>query len=435
MRNSTKILLSIASIALLSGCDLQNRVDNTFQTNLEKPVIDQSISAIDTTSIKTIPDISSIAIEWARPNDNKITGYYVYRAEAKDGEKLTRIATLDSRYTSHYLDVDLKSDTTYIYKISAKGQDKSESVSSDAVTSKTLPTIESLVFVKAISHLPRQVKILWRPHENQRVAKYIIEKRSVDNPNWSEIATVKGRLQVEYIDNGLDDGATFMYRVKAVTFDAISSKASEEVSAVTKPLPLNAENFMATTDLPKKIKITWTPSKTPDVISYNLYGSNYDWSVFTKIQNIPANAAGYEHLVNEDGAVRFYKITAVDADNLESKIAKNPIMGQTLAKPEKPVVTLAQIEDNKVILNWKAGDARAKGFVVYKTVYQNWFQSTKSEFAKLQATDAPIQRIEDKDILRGVQYKYSVASVDQNGLISDESSEASLILPEIKTEK
>lgn len=226
-----------------------------------------------------------------------------------------------------------------------------------------------------------------------------------------------------------------MYRIKAVTFDDIASKTSEEVSAVTKPLPLNAENFIATTNLPKKIKITWTPSKTADVVSYNLYGSNYDWSVFTKLENIPANAVGYEHLVNSDGVVRFYKITAVDADNLESKIAKNPTMGQTLAKPEKPVITLAQIENNKVILNWKASDSRAKSFVVYKTVYQNWFQSIKAEFAKLPLSEAPIQRIEDKDILRGVQYKYSVASIDENGLISEESSETSLILPELKTEQ
>ena len=53
-------------------------------------------------------------------------------------------------------------------------------------------------------------------------------------------------------------------------------------------------------------------------------------------------------------------------DHLESSFDVAPIKGVSLPKPAKPVLTLAQIQGSKAILNWKSGDSRAISYNVEK---------------------------------------------------------------------
>lgn len=430
MKNSTKILLSVVSIAFLSGCNIQQQAQNAINNVSTQTTIDASLPQIEKSSIKLIPDISEIALEWGRTTDKSVTGYYVYRSES--GGQFAKIDKIDSRYASHYVDKDLKPDTLYAYKISTFTTNAKESNPSLSESTKTLAGLEQISLFKAISNLPRQVKLLWRPYPNERIAKYEIERKDLGSSNWSKIATVQGKLQSEYIDNRLGDGVTYLYRIKAVTFDGIASTPTPEEKATTKPLPFAPTNIQATTNLPKKIKLTWSPSTTKDVVEYKIYRGYTNWAVFTQINDkIPANAVAYEDLIDDDGANRFYKISAIDADDLESKIAETSTMGTTLPKPAKPKITLAQIAENKVILNWEPADNRAKEYKIYKTIKEAWYKFVKNEFPKVKSdSSAQIQRLEDKDILRGVEYKYTVVAIDENGLESPESDEAVLILPE-----
>lgn len=429
MKNSTKILLSVVSIAFLSGCNIQQQAQNAINSVSPQTTIDASLPQIEKSTIKLIPDITEVALEWGRSTDKSVVGYYVYRSEA--GSAFTKIDKVDSRYASHYVDKALKPDTAYTYRISTFTANLKESNPTPSENTKTLVGLEQISLFKAISNLPRQVKLLWRPYPNERISKYEIERRDLSS-SWSKIATVQGKLQSEYIDNNLGDGVTYLYRVRAVTFDGISSVPTAEEKATTKPLPFAPTNVQATTNLPKKIKITWNPSSTKDVVEYKIYRGFTNWPVITPINDkIPASAIAYEDLIDDDGANRFYKISAIDADDLESKIAETSTMGTTLSKPTKPKITLAQIAENKVILNWEPSDNRAKEYKIYKTIKEAWYKFVKNEFPKIKAdSNSQIQRLEDKDVLRGFEYKYTVVAIDENGLESPESDEAVLILPE-----
>lgn len=426
MKKSTKIILSIASIAFLSGCNIQQKISEPT-----KPVVNIKLEEINASTIKAIPDIASIALEWARPKDKQITGYHIYRGEAKEGAKLQRIDTLDTRFASHYLDTkNIKPDTTYVYSISSKGADESESKSSANVAIKTLPILTPVSLFNAISNLPRQVKLIWRPHPDNRIAEYKIEKRAAETTEWKTLATVKGRLQVEYIDDKLEDDRIFFYKITAVSFDKIPTEVSMEAKAQTKALPVGTSNLSATNSLPKKIKLNWQGTTTKDAENYYVYRNNADWGTYSLLKAVPISETSYEDIVEEDGVTRFYKVTTVDSDNLESKMPKNPVMGATLAKPEKPIITLAQIADEKVILNWKAGDNRTKKFNIYKFIKQSWLKSEKIDFAKVDVDkSAMFQRVEDKDIIRGVEYKYTIEAIDEFGLVSEESPAVVLTLP------
>lgn len=416
-----KITSSILLVLLISGCTLSSL------TEPEKPKIDQNLEAVDSESFRTIPDITSVAFEWRKVDDIKVIGYNLYRAEmGKEGSKLKRVHFIDNRYTTHFVDTNLEPNTRYMYSISSAAKNDMESRPTSAYAVQTLPTLESVSFIQAISNMPRQVKILWRPHDNERIKYYTVERSTPTTPKWQQIDSLQGRFQVEYIDKQLDDNVAYMYRLIAYTYDNIPSKPSEIVRAVTKPLPFGANNVRATNDRPKKIIVSWEPSESNDVIMYKIYSSSSADGSFNHLKSVSNTSNFYEDILNEDGKNRFYKIAAIDKDGLESALIMNAAMGSTLPKLNRPIITLAQIQGERAIINWQAGDNRAESFIIYKTSKEGFFNSKTTKITGIQDS-----RFEDKDIVRGIEYVYSVESIDQYGITSQPTQEVSLTLPKL----
>ncbi|MGB3751242.1 MAG: hypothetical protein WA945_06705, partial [Arcobacteraceae bacterium] len=259
MKKSITSILSVGLIVLFSGC--QQDVNTPI-----KPKIDGNLPMVPVSSIKHIPDINAIALEWKKVEIPKAAGYYIIRADMQEDGKFKRIATVKNKFVTHYLDTGLQANSKYGYKISLFTDKGFESRPSDTVVVSTLPNFESVSLIEAISDLPRQIKILWRPHQNPRVSEYILERTSPTRAKWETIATIKNRLNVEYIDEDLEDNVIFMYRLKSVTFDGIVSKSSVITSATTKALPGQIKTLEVTRDLPKKIQLAWGKSETQDVL-------------------------------------------------------------------------------------------------------------------------------------------------------------------------
>jgi fibronectin type 3 domain-containing protein len=422
MKNLIKSILLIGLVTLYSGCQ------NNLSTPGDKPKIDPNLPKVDATSIRTIQDIKSIALEWRSIDVAQAKGYYIVRRNMQTNEKFKRVHKVQNKYSSHYLDGGLEPNSKYAYRISLIGNNGFESVASDQIIVSTLPNLKSVSLIETISNLPRQIKVLWRPHPNFRIEKYIIQRTSAANPKWETIATIEGRLNVEYIDKDLGDNETFSYRVKSVSFDDIVSDPSDISVATTKALPDQISALEATKDLPRKIQLSWGRSDTKDVVAYNIYRATSVNGSFSKIAQAQLNHNRYDDEVNEDGKIYFYKITTVDKDGLESDInGVSPVMGQTLTKPMMPNITLAQIQGNKIILNWNSYDDRVVSFNIYKTVKDGWI--TKKEKLIPNITG---HRYEDHDVVRGVKYTYSLQAVDKNGLVSNKTDEVSSMLPKLQ---
>ena len=414
-------IVSLTTLTLLiSGCSYKN-------INSTKPKIDETLEVVDSSSIRSISDINAIAFEWRKVDDPRVTGYHFYRANLqKDGSKLKLIDTIENRYTTHYLDEDLEPNTKYVYKISSATAREVESKTTNNYTAATLPIMEGVSFIQAISNLPRQIKIIWRPHSNQRIESYEIQRKTPTTSEWEELKTVKGRLQAEYIDMDLEDNVVYHYRVIAKTFDDIETLPSTLVKAQTKPLPEGIISLKASNDLPRRIALNWEASKSSDVIKYNIYRSTNAESSFSLLKTVSAKTLNYEDFINEDGKVYFYKVSSVDNDSLESNLNVNSVMGITLTKLRKPIMTLAQIQGEKAILNWLAGDNRADSYTVYKTIKEGLFKSKTIKFQGIKAL-----RFEDKDIVRGVEYNYAIQAVDKNGIVSEITNKTELVLPKL----
>lgn len=421
MKNWVKITSTLLLTLLISGCSTKNLGEGN------QPKIDETLEVIDSNSIRTISGITSIAFEWQKVDDSRVIGYNLYRANlSEESTKLKQVEFIKNRYTSHYLDDDLKPSTKYAYMLSSGTVNDIESKPSKTFQVMTLPRPEPISFIQAISNLPRQIKVIWRPHQNESIEYYKVFRSTPQDPDWEKLETLDGRLQAEYIDTKLKDNVVYLYKVVAYTFQDIPSLDSEIVKAQTKALPAGVLNLTATNNQPKKITLNWEASPAVDAVRYIIYRNTTPDGSFSELKQVNNDTFTFEDFINEDGKRYFYKVTTIDKDGLESSTEVNPVMGITLTKLNKPILTLAQIQGEKAILNWQPGDNRARFYNVYKTIKDGFFKVRKEKYTNI--TDL---RYEDKDIVRGVEYNYSIEAVDENGIISERTNETLLVLPKL----
>ncbi|MDR2033445.1 MAG: hypothetical protein LBP89_02300 [Helicobacteraceae bacterium] len=319
MRLWTKIVFLLAS-AIFLGCNPQPKVPDTLKT-------DPKLKAI--ARLDVMPDRSAIGLEWEGLDDYNIAGYLIYRAAPN--AKLTRIGATANRFSNHYIDDDIEQDRQYIYSVSYYTKDGRES-RQFVIPASTLPLPEPVSWVSSGNILPRKAKIIFRPHSNERINGYIIERRDKKQTTWRVVGKLEGRLHAEYIDENLDDGAEYEYRIIAVSFDDLKSRPSEIVITATKPLPPQVTGLSASTGLRGKIELKWRRVKDDAGGTYRIYASNSADGGFSQIAELTANLA--TETINADGAERFYKITFVDYDGLESPLSAKAVRGATLPPPK-----------------------------------------------------------------------------------------------------
>jgi len=423
MKKSIQILSLIILIIFVSGCASFSNLGTP-----QKAKTDNTLEVVNSNSLKALSDLTSVALEWRKVSDGRIVGYNIYRSNfIKNGQKLHFLHYVPNRYSAHYVDTKLTPNTKYLYVISSVSRKDFQSKFTKAIAVTTTAPLVPVNFVQALSNLPREIKILWRPYPNPSIKYYLIQRKNPSKAGWDNLETIQNRLSVEYIDQGLDDNAVYMYRVIAYTFNDTPSLPSEIVKAQTKPLPQGVNNLRATNNQARKITLTWDPSNTSDVVKYKIYSSDDADGSFSPVATVPSSQLKYTNPINLNGKVVFYKITSIDKDELETSLNMNSVMGHTLPRPAKPIVTLAQIQGQKAILNWKAGDKRTVSYIVHKVIQVNMFNTKTLNYRNVKGN-----RFVDKDIIRGVKYKYTLQAVDAFGILSANTAPTSLILPTLK---
>ncbi|MCI5968628.1 fibronectin type III domain-containing protein [Helicobacter sp.] len=398
----------LSALFLLGGC-----TSAVFNTN---PALNNNINP--PSGIRTLSDVNTIAFEWKLVQDPSVMGYHIYRKEANE-QDFKRIATLDSRFNTHYADNNLKANTQYIYHFTTFDKDYNISSYSPPVSATTL-SIAAVTYVEAISNYPRKVKVIWSPHQDPRVIGYVIQRKD-KNDQWKEIGNVKSRLLVEFLDTNLEDETTYTYQVLAYNAKNSLSIPSPIVSATTKPKPTPITNFHATLDQPKQITLRWDLHPNQEVTSYKILRSGFISSVFSTIATLPSNTNVYQDSIKKDGKHYQYKIIATDKNGIDS-LESGPIAGTTLPIPSTPNITYARIENGSVIIRWTPTDNRTKEYIVYKKDSLIFGET-------LRYNKVLTPEFIDREIKAGEKYYYRVSAIDENGLESKPSEEVALSLP------
>jgi len=283
----------------------------------------------------------------------------------------------------------------------------------------TLGSIDSVSFINAISDLPARIKIIWRPHSVENVEYYIIERNEYKSTSWDEVGKVKGRLNAEYIDKDIKDNYAYRYRIKVKTFDGVVSKPSDMVEAHSKPLPRGITGVQATSNLPKKIIVTWNASTTSDFAYYKIYRSPTS-SLFYSFYGKTVNTE-FEDLINDNGKTYYYRVVAVDVDGLESK-QEGTISGMTLSTLNPPVVSSAKYDGNAIYITW-GGDDNAVKYTITKE-FEMAGKTQKQSFTGIFESN-----FIDQDTARGTEYKYKIIAIDKYGIASNPSDSVIITIP------
>ncbi|MDA3909350.1 MAG: hypothetical protein PF437_09680 [Sulfurimonas sp.] len=405
-----------ASLLILSGCG-----GNTPQP-ADEIKIDKTLPVIKLTEKGPFVDMNAAAFEWSAIEDERVKGIYIYKqVMSEETSDLSHYKTINNRFTTHFLDNEIKPDTGYTYTFRTFSEE-AESPMSEMKLINSLPVLQSVVWIQSIQNMPRTAKIIWRPHSNQKVKSYIIERRTLEEENWSKIATVDGRLNAEFIDVDLKDDYVYKYRVRVLTYDGITSSPSVIVQVVTKSLPITIKHIVATTDLPRKIEINWEKSTTEDFTRYHLYrseSSDGTYELIAKLYN-----PTFTDIVEEDGKEYYYRVSAIEKNGLESINDKISIQGLTLIKPKAPSLVEAKVVDNRIEIKWSNKDERVKKYTVIKKAKTGWFDAIDEEFIDISG-----KKFIDAEIGPNIKYYYKVFAIDEFGIKSEPSIEVEIKTP------
>ncbi len=183
--------------------------------------VDPHLNRIE--EVKPFPARSSVGFEWKKIEARGIEGVNIYRGNPTRGrQSLKLIGTTKNRYTTHFVDSDVKPDSTYIYTFTTYALGK-ESKHGSVLKVKTPPALKEVGFFTAYAIDRSAIKLLWSPHRHESIAGYVIQ-RSVNGGPWRFVANIKGRLMVEYIDTFVRRGNSYRYRIYAKSFDKVLSK-------------------------------------------------------------------------------------------------------------------------------------------------------------------------------------------------------------------
>ena len=422
MKKSIATILSGVLITLFSGCEGKNfNLPSLEMPDLNIPAFDLSKKSLDRSlprveNVKIMSSLSQVALEWKPIRNRQIAGYRILRNDGKGGFKLLQV--INDPYVSHYTDENLNQSVYNRYLVSAYTSDGRVSLPSPISVPQTNKKIEAVPFVTAVSGLPNRIKILWRIHPDLRVSAYVIQKADASSKSWETIATVDKRLSVEYIDNAVKPGISYNYRVSAKTADGVFSKPSKVVTGTSKLLPAPITGVMATTNLAKKIDIIWKESDTVDKAQYRVYASDFADGLYSLIAK--TKATNFTDRFDQDGATRFYRITVMDVDGLESTKQIKPTRGRTLGYLKAPNITAAKIVNNTVELKWSQTDPRTVSYTIYKKYWDGW------QAKKIKIVDFKGRTFIDNKIKPDITYTYYVIGVDKNGIVSEQSRSVNL---------
>lgn len=405
------------TLLLFDGCNGVSPLPGIGETKK-----DPKLPKVDLTKNGIIVDMNQIAFEWKPIKNPNVGGVKIYRSSG-DENKTSLLTTIENRYSTHYVDLDVKPDTLYNYEFRTY-KDDAVSAKIQRVHVFSKPPLPSVSWIYAQSGLPRMAKILWRPHKNRDVEKYIIERKTFNDSDWEKIATIKGRLQAEYIDTGLKDRHTYLYRVRVKTFDDILSTPSEIVKVITKQLPPEITGLQATTDLPKKIFLTWNKSNYKDFERYYLYRSDSKDGSYKLIAKLYNNR--FIDNIGKDGARFFYKVSQKDIDGLESPKDDFIVMGATLPKPDAPVIVDARFDGSVIHLKWSKVDPRSKSYIVERRAKAGWFNE------KVDTFKTKAKSFIDKNLTPNTKYEYVVYAIDGNGIVSEPSEPVKVEVTEVR---
>lgn len=268
--------------------------------------------------------LKKVELTWKPGSDGDVAGYNLYVSPDAAGEFILMVKLVD-RNQVKYIDEEkdqrkLGDGITYHYRITSynKAGIESDPVSASATT---LGRPSAPLGLKGEELKVKEVPLSWQANVETDVSIYSIWRCDSAGEEFKNVARVEGKNL--YVDTGLNDGVSYIYKIKAENKSGLISEFSEPVTIRTKPRPeipqgLSGEIRSGT------VYLKWQRGGEPGITHYGVYELTGQGK--EKIMDVMAPL--FNEKAPGKGISKVYVITAVDQDGLES----DPTGGLTMPK-------------------------------------------------------------------------------------------------------
>ncbi|MCL4406091.1 MAG: fibronectin type III domain-containing protein [Patescibacteria group bacterium] len=433
LQNGTTYYYKVAAANVMGEGPMSETVDVLPSANGQKPVTPPRDDGSSITipgainSLAAVAGNNMVSLAWSAPYNNggsSIASYKVYRGTYSGGE-----AFLARANNTTFSDYNVVNGTTYYYKVSAvnaKGESPySNEASANPIVWTTPVIISNQAPVLTGSAGDAQTFLSWSFQGNSPVSYYKIYRGSYPG---SESYYVTAN-STSYTNTGLQNGATYYYRVSAMTAFGESSLSQ---SVVLTPYSTwnnyqyqtpNAVSGLNAYGNNNRIVLNWSYSG-PAVSGYRIYRGTYaggEYAIATSY------SVSYEDHGVSSGHTYYYRVSGLNSYGegpLSAAISATMQSSQNPASNVPGQITNLSAQNNGgyAYLSWSAPQDGGSYIQQYR-IYRGASSSNDSLIATTQ-----FNNYTDSGVSSGHTYYYRVKAVNAVGE-SGFSNQASVTIP------
>lgn len=338
---------------------------------------------------------SQIEITWNGVAD--AAKYELYQCEIEDGS-YEKIKTLKAGQVS-YIDGDVESQTTYYYKVRARGGEK------NGYSSYSKPysgwAVKKTKVLSVSSKTKTSLEIKWR--KVSKAYGYRIQRSDSKTKGFKTIATIKSGATVSYVDKKLKTGRKYYYRVQALNrvnkkigYSGYSSASSGSTITGTTMVYARSKNSAS-------MEVAW--NKDPKATGYRVKRSTTENGGYQVVAEINKNSTvKYIDKTISTGKKYYYAIESVVTKNGVPNYSGNskPVMARNI---KRVTVTSMTTGEKGVTLNW----AKVAGANSYQITRSETANGKFTQIAKLQGSSNTSYT--DTSTAVGKRYFYKIRAI------------------------
>ncbi|MFH1642767.1 MAG: C25 family cysteine peptidase [Nanoarchaeota archaeon] len=355
---------------------------------------------IDSVVVSTLLNAASLELEWQGTQAEDLSHYNIYRSMSEFDDVYDMIP-IDSTSSTNYININLVSEETYHYAVTAVDDSGNENKIVESVqgtVADIIPPLIQIISPKNTRYAEYSVNLSYGVDEEVLWCNYMLNNQSqVVAESGATLIGVEGInvLEMSCIDLSENIGyATVLFEIDR---DPPSIIHGVVVNAV------KGEN---------SLDISWDPSTAADFDHYSVYRAVESFSNVTGMDSIAAGQTNNyldTQLISE--AEYYYAVTAVDMfgnENMEV-VSVLGVVADTIP-PDKVIgLNITQIGNQVGLkISWdENNESDLMNYRLYKSLDNYSDVSSMAPFAILEESTYP-----DVDLIEGRLYYYAVTAVD-----------------------
>jgi hypothetical protein len=356
-----------------------------------------------------------VRMSWEPPVSDgyfEIQGYRIYKSSNTNGSEIIEVYA----GRDQYLDNEVLNGVPYRYAITAYNRiGESQSSKEVSVMPQGEPMAPSNV---TISNGTTGIFLKWDPPEDIGGSPILFYKVAIGIEregilHWRYINTPTS----EYVDNLVEIGNTYHYRVSAVNSIGESSQ-TETKSGTCLSEPTEPHSLMIT-EGDSNIILSWLEpdsSGGTDILGYHLFRSS-EGNDFEFIKELDHGTQFFKDTGLTNGIVYTYRVSAFNIHG--NSTLSDPVDGTPSDIPDGPLDPVAIQGTGFIELIWNLSENNGGSPV---TEHQIWRGESGKDMIRIGRVWPGNKTFMDPDVIPGVSYSYRIRSRNRMGLSDSDDS-------------